>query len=1155
MFTHLHLHTEYSLLDGACSIKPLMNRLKDLGMDACAITDHGVMYGVVDFYRAAKGAGIRPVIGCEVYVCPDMEDKQSISREFSHLVLLCESNEGYRNLSKLVSEGFLRGFYYRPRVDYDLLAKHAKGLIALSACLSGDIPKLLLDGRDNEAKKMAERYRSIFGPDNFFIEIQDHGIPEQRQVLPGLVRLARELDIPLVATNDCHYLESGDADAQEVLMCVQTGKTLSDETRMRMKTDQIYVKSEEEMRQLFPNFPDAIENTQRIARRCDVSFDFSKTHLPTFPLPEGEPDAFTYLEKLCGDGLSKLYSPDRADARERLQYELDVIRSMGYVDYFLIVWDFIRYAKENGIGVGPGRGSGAGSIVAYSLGITAVDPIRYGLLFERFLNPERISMPDIDVDFDYERRGEVIAYVRNRYGSDHVAQIITFGTMAARAVIRDVGRVMDMSFQQTDQIAKLVPFELNMTLERALSLSAELRRLYEGDENVKRVIDTARKLEGMPRNASTHAAGVLITSSPVSDYVPLQTNDDVVTTQFPMGTLEALGLLKMDFLGLRTLNVINDSIKMAVAAGAEPFTAADIPLDDPGVYKMISDGDTDGLFQLESAGMRQFLTNMKPECFEDIIAAISLYRPGPMESIPRYIEGKHNPASVRYDAPQLKPILDVTYGCMVYQEQVMQIVRDLAGYSMGRSDLVRRAMSKKKHDVMMKEKRNFIYGLVENGEVLIPGAVRNGVPERVAERIFDEMTAFASYAFNKSHAAAYGVIAVQTGYLKLHYPVEFMAALMNSVVGNSDKIAYYIETCKRRCIQVLPPDVNRSQEGFSVDGKAIRFGLAGIKNLGHGAIQSLLDERGRGPFKDVYDLVARLSGAAVNKKGVESLIRAGALDNLPGNRAQKLGVFERAMDAASKKQKTTVQGQLSLFDAAEDVEAPPPPLPPFPEFDKQEILQMEKEVTGVYISGHPLDAYGDALSKLTVNSRFLASLAEDSPERPIDYDQRTVSMGGIVAERKLKATKSGNMMAFVQLEDMYGSTEVLVFPKVFERVGHILQKDQPVLMTGKLSVREEDAPKLLLDHAEPLGMDAGAQPIACVPERAPAEKRLYLKLPEGKRGDALGILRQTPGRIPVVLYSVDTGKAQRAPEKYWVDEGYDFFALANLLGEENVVYK
>ena len=1146
MFTHLHLHTEYSLLDGACSIRPLMTRLRELGMDACAITDHGVMYGVVDFYRACREAGIHPVIGCEVYVCPDMDEKQSQFREYSHLVLLCRDQKGYQNLSRLVSEGFTRGFYYRPRVDYALLSQYAEGLIALSACLSGDLPKLLLDGRENEAREMARRYVDIFGEGNFYIELQDHGLPEEKQVLPRLVRLARELEIPLVATNDCHYLAREDADAQEVLMCVQTGKTLSDPNRMQMRTRELYVKSEQEMRELFPNFPDAIENTAKIAARCNVEFDFSTTHLPKFPLPEGETDALSYLRSLCGQGLSRRYGADRQDARERMEYELGVISSMGYVDYFLIVWDFIHYARTHGVGVGPGRGSGAGSIVAYCLGITSIDPLKYALLFERFLNPERVSMPDIDVDFDYERRGKVIDYVRRRYGSDHVAQIITFGTMAARAVLRDVGRVMDMSFQQTDRIAKLVPMEPGMTLERALSVSGELRTLYEQDEQVHRVIETAKKLEGMPRNASTHAAGVLITSEPVVNYVPLQTNDDVVTTQFPMGTLEALGLLKMDFLGLRTLNVIMDSIDLAVQAGAEPFAPEDIPLDDAGVYRLISEGDTDGVFQLESSGMKQFLTNMRPENFEDIIAAISLYRPGPMESIPRYIRGKHDPSSVRYETPLLKPILDVTYGCMVYQEQVMQIVRDLAGYSYGRSDLVRRAMSKKKHDVMAKEKEIFIHGQVEDGRVVVPGAVRNGVPEDVAEHIFDEMTAFASYAFNKSHAAAYALVAVQTAYMKLHYPVQFMAALMNSLAGNADKIGYYIQTCKKRGIRVLAPSVNRSQEKFSVEDGAIRFGLVGVKNLGQGAIRAIVEERERGgPYRDVFDLCERVSALAVNKKCVESLIRAGALDELPGNRAQKLCVYERALDASARRQKTAVRGQLSLFDMDEEIAAAPPPLPDVPEFERRELLRMEKEVAGVYLSGHPLDEYEAELSALSVNARVLRALSEE-PGGGMSWDHRAVEMGGIVAERKLKATKSGDMMAFLQLEDMYGATEVLVFPRVYERLSALLAQDAALLLRGRLSVREEEEPKLLLEEARPLS--GGEKP-------APPPGKLFLKAPDALRDSALKILSATPGNIPVIFVSAETGRAQRAPQRYWVSVDFDDDALFKLLGRENVVYQ
>ena len=1190
MYAHLHLHTEYSLLDGACRIKPLMERLKALGMTSCAVTDHGVMYGVVDFYRAAKEAGIHPVIGCEVYVCPDMRNKTSLTRDYSHLILLCENQKGYENLSRLVSAGFIDGYYYKPRVDYAMLEKHHEGLIALSACLSGDLPKRLLDGRDADARKMAQKYLDIFGRGNFFIELQDHGLADQRTVNPRLVRLAREMDIPLVCTNDCHYLTKEDAAAQEVLMCIQTGKTLSDEHRMRMDTDQMYVKGEDEMRALFPNFPDAIERTEEIARRCQVDFDFNTTHLPAFPLPEGETNRH-YLRALCEEGLARRYAPDRQDARDRLEYELGVIESMGYVDYFLIVWDFIHYAKTHGVGVGPGRGSGAGSIVAYSLDITEIDPLKYNLVFERFLNPERVSMPDIDCDFDYERRGQVIEYVRRRYGADHVAQIITFGTMAAKAVIRDVGRVMDMSYQEVDAIAKMVPFELGMTLDKALAMNKELKALVDTDPRVGRLMDMARRLEGMPRNPSTHAAGVLITARPVVDYCPLQTNDDVITTQFPMGTVEALGLLKMDFLGLRTLNVIMDTIDMARDRLGPDFRSEDIPLDEPGVYRMISDGDTDGIFQLESSGMRQFLMQMKPGSFEDIIAAISLYRPGPMESIPRYVAGKQNPDTVRYLTPQLKPILDVTYGCMVYQEQVMQIVRDLAGYSMGRSDLVRRAMAKKKHDVMNREKEVFIHGqLDEGGNVVVPGCVRNGVSEQAATQLFDEMTAFASYAFNKSHAAAYALVAVQTAWLKLKYPAEFMAAMMNSMLDKTEKIAFYIQYCRKNGIALLPPDVNHSLARFSVERRegvsGIRFGLGAVKNLGLKAVEGLVAERERnGAYRDLYDFINRLAGGELNKKGVENLIRCGALDALPGGRAQKLHVYERAMDGASRQQRNMVAGQLSLFGMGEEaVEAPPPPMPNLPEFDPMAKLQMEKETTGVYISGHPLDGYAEQLNQLQVNARFLESLVEDSPDRGMSWDQKFVRMGGLIAEKKLKSTRSGGMMAFVQLEDMYGVTEVLVFPKVYERVSGQLETDAAVAMSGRLSVREDEAPKLLLDRVAPLselaslddkpagrgrrgGYRGGSDPYGAPPPEdaygAPPDygrparpaRKLYLKLTGDTRAEALRILSETPGSICVMLYMADEKKTYQAPREYWVDEGYDFGALANLIGADNIVLK
>ncbi|MGJ4849833.1 DNA polymerase III subunit alpha [Bacillota bacterium Meth-B3] len=1186
-FVHLHLHSQYSLLDGACMIDPLMDRLESLGQTACAITDHGAMYGVVEFYQAAKKRGIHPIIGCEVYVCPDMEDKRSAARDYGHLVLLCENQTGYNNLVRLVSEGFLRGFYYRPRVDYALLERYSEGLIALSACLSGEVPALLLDGREQEAREIAERYRAIFGDGNFFIELMDHGIPEEKRVLPRLVRLARSMDLPLVVSNDCHYLEAGDAEAQEVLMCIQTGKTLSDENRMRIETDQLYVKSEEEMRALFPQFDDAFDNTVKIAERCRVDFDFGARHLPRYPLEPGQ-DAALLLRALCREGLERLYGTDAPEAQARLDYELGVIESMGFVDYFLIVWDFIKYAKDNGILVGPGRGSGAGSIVAYSLSITSVDPLKYNLLFERFLNPERISMPDLDIDFDYERRGEVIDYVARRYGADHVAQIITFGTMAAKAAIRDVGRVLDMSYQEVDAVAKMVPFALDMTLNKALGGSAELRSAYDGDERVRKLIDTAMKLEGMPRHASTHAAGVLITARPVSDYVPLQTNDEVVTTQFPMGTLEALGLLKMDFLGLRTLTVIGDSLKMIAEGGGPRLAPEDIPLDDPAIYRMISSGDTDGVFQLESSGMRSFLMAMKPNCFEDIIAGISLYRPGPMESIPRYIAGKHDPASVKYLDPSLAPILDVTYGCMVYQEQVMQIVRDLAGYSMGRSDLVRRAMSKKKHDVMAKEKEYFIHGkLSEDGTVEVPGAVRRGVPETVAERLFEDMTAFASYAFNKSHAAAYGVVAAQTAWLKAHHPVEFMAALMNSVTGNADKVGYYIMYCRKHGISVLPPDVNRSQERFTVDGPAIRFGLGAVKNVGRGAIREIVDERARGGgYKDLFDLIERLGEGAVNKKVIESLIMAGATDSLPGLRAQKTAVYEKAMDGAARARKSRLEGQMSLFggELGLAVEPPRPPMPNVEEFNWRRLLSMEREMTGVYISGHPLDEYAEQLAKLPFNRQKLTDLSEE-PDHGLSMDGRQVAMGGLIIDKRLKATRSGAMMAFVQLEDLYGVTEALVFPRVYERLGQQLEPGRAVVMTGKLSVREDEAPKLLLDGVRALDADAmGADAMGsnAPPRRDAAEepadesdlpaklrsrpfvrgsagpdpRRLYLRLADAaQREQAARLLMPTPGLIRVVFAIGPDKRRENAPRNLWVGEDFDRAGLVTLLGEGSVVLR
>ncbi len=1191
MFAHLHLHTSYSLLDGACHIPTLLDHVKASGMKHCAVTDHGVMYGVVDFYQQALSRGIHPVIGCEVYVCADMEEKSSGIRERSHLVLLCENQKGYQNLIYLVSQGFTRGFYYRPRIDYDLLKKHSEGLIALSACLSGDIPKLLLDGRENDARRMVEKYLSIFDRDHFYIEIQDHGLAEQKRILPSLIRLAREMNLELVATNDCHYVHKEDAEAQEILMCIQTGKTLNDEHRMRMESDQMYVKTEAEMRAVFPELNDAIENTVRIAERCHVEFDFKSIHLPRYPLPEGETDDAAYLRKLCQEGLARRYTPDRTDAQERLDYELSVIEKMGYVDYFLIVWDYVHFAKTHGILVGPGRGSGAGSIVAYTLDITTIDPLKYDLLFERFLNPERISMPDLDIDFDYERRGEVIDYVAERYGHDHVAQIITFGTMAAKGVVRDVGRVLDMSYADVDAVSKMIPFALDMTLDKALEQSKDLKSAYDNDERVQKLIDTARKLEGMPRHASTHAAGVLITSHPVHEYVPLQTNDDVITTQFPMGTLEKMGLLKMDFLGLRTLTVIGDTLRMMEEGGVPHMEPDDIPMDDKAVYDMISEGDTDGVFQLEGGGMRNFLANMKPSSFEDIIAAISLYRPGPMDSIPRYIAGKQNPDKVEYLHEKLRPILSVTYGCMVYQEQVMQIVRDLAGYSMGRSDLVRRAMAKKKHDVMAKEKEYFIHGKInDDGSVDVPGAVRNGIPQEIAEKLFEEMTSFASYAFNKPHAAGYAVVALQTAWLKRHYPAEFMAAMMNSFTGNSEKVAFYIQHLRKLGIEVLPPDINKSSDRFSVDHsgkkKAVRFGMGAVKNVGRNAIYAIMREVQRGgAFRDLFDFVDRVPSDAINKRAVECLIKAGAFDTLPGNRAQKLAIYETAMDGAAKRRKNTVEGQISLFgDLMSDMglDVPPPPLPKMAEYPKRTLLAMEKEITGVYITGHPLNEYRDELADMEVTAQFLNSLEDEYEDGGLSFDGSAAVMAGIITEKKTKATRKGDMMAFITLEDLYGSTEMLFFPRTYEKYRHLLETDALVSVYGHLSVREDEPAKLIADAVLPLmktSLSADAfkdelrprrnynarvqEPAAPTTPSAPSTDvfsplpplKLYLKVADEKERDrCLPILKKTPGSISVTFYVVSARAAFRA-DGYSVSMTVDLAALREILGSKNVVMK
>ena len=1186
-FTHLHLHTEYSLLDGACRIPKLVERIKALGMTSCAITDHGVMYGCIDFYSAMKDAGVKPIIGCEVYVCRDRLDKSAANREYSHLILLCENNTGYQNLMKLVSEGFLTGYYYRPRIDYNLIRQHSEGLICLSACLSGDLPKLLLQGRYDDAEAYVREMQDIFGEKNFYVEIMDHGIREEKIVMPRLISLAREMNVPLVATNDCHYLEEKDADAQEVLLCIQTGKTLDDANRMRMDTRQLYVKSEDEMRTLFAACPDAVDRTQEIADRCNVEFEFGVTRLPHYPVPEGE-TALSMLTRLTHEGLRERYPDAKEDDEpwQRLNYELNVISSMGYVDYFLIVWDFIRYAKSQGIMVGPGRGSGAGSIVAYSLGITMLDPLKYQLLFERFLNPERVTMPDIDVDFCYERRQEVIDYVARKYGADHVSQIITFGTLQAKGCIRDVGRVLGMSYQDTDAVAKAIPFDLGMTLEKALTLSPLLKTMYDEQPEVHRLIDTAMTLEGMPRHASAHAAGVLITGKPVMEYVPLQRNDEVITTQYPMGTIERLGLLKMDFLGLRTLTVIRDTLDMLREQGID-MKPEDIPRDDPAVYEMISAGDTDGVFQLEGGGMRTFLTNMKPTCFEDIIAAISLYRPGPMESIPRYIQGKQNPSSIHYETEKLRPILDVTYGCMVYQEQVMQIVRDLAGYSYGRSDLVRRAMAKKKHKVMAQEREYFIHGkLNDDGTIDVPGCVRNGVPEEVASHLYDEMTAFASYAFNKSHAAAYAVVCIETAWLKRYHPVPFMAAILNSVYGNPAKIAAYIQYCRSRGIAILPPDVNRSQWKFTVakapDGQlGILFGLGAVKTVGQGAVDAIIRERKNGAYRDIFDFCRRIDTSECNKRVVESLIKAGAFDGMGGNRPQLLAVFESAMDANSSLRKQTVDGQISLFDMAfggAPLVQENHTLPNLPDYPLRQRLALEKEIAGVYITGHPLDDYRDVLGKLPFSTADLDGL-EEREDRGLSLDGQIVDMGGILTEVKGKATKKGAYMGFITLEDLTGQIECLVFPKVYERYQGMMAVDDLVVLHGRLSIREEEAPKLLVEKlipleawhpeesapAAPMGQST-ARPVP-PPKRhtseapkltdaqaaAKAPRKLYLRLNRPQMDAASSALSLYPGSVPVYLHLPAEKMTLLAPKTGWCDASDGCLNRLNaLLGAENV---
>ncbi len=1076
-FTHLHVHTEYSLLDGSNKIKEYVKRVKELGMDSAAITDHGVMYGVIDFYKECKAQGIRPILGCEIYVAPGSRfDKELTGGEdrYYHLVLLAENNTGYDNLVKIVSRGFTEGYYYKPRVDMELLQECHEGLIALSACLAGEVQRYISKGLVDEAKKAALRYRDCFGEGNFFLELQDHGLSEQKMVNTTLLQMSRELEIPLVVTNDVHYTYKEDVKPHDILLCIQTGKKLADEDRMRYEGGQYYVKSEEEMKGLFPYAWEAVENTRRIADRCNVEIEFGVIKLPHFEVPEGY-DSWTYLNKLCYDGLHSRYGDnENAPAgetgqtlKERLDYELDVIKTMGYVDYFLIVWDFINYAKSNGIMVGPGRGSAAGSIVSYALRITDIDPIKYNLLFERFLNPERISMPDIDIDFCFERRQEVIDYVSRKYGPEKVVQIVTFGTLAAKGVIRDVGRVMDLPYAYVDSLAKMIPRipnELNITIDKALKVNPELRKLYETDEQVKELIDMSKCLEGLPRHASMHAAGVVICSRPAEELVPLSRGaDGAVTTQFTMTTIEELGLLKMDFLGLRTLTVLRDAVALIEKDKGISIDINHLDFDDKKVLASIGTGRTDGIFQLESGGMKSFMKELRPESLEDIIAGIALYRPGPMDFIPKYIRGKSNAGAITYSCPQLEPILDATYGCIVYQEQVMQIVRDLGGYTLGRSDLVRRAMSKKKQSVMEKERANFIYGNEAEG---VPGCMANGISEQVASRIYDDMMDFAKYAFNKSHAACYAVVAYQTAYLKYYYPVEFMAALMTSVIDNPRKVAEYIMVCRNMGITILPPDINQGERGFSVDGNSIRYALTAIKSIGRPVIDAVVEERSkRGPYTNLKDFITRMADKDINKKAIENFIKAGAFDSLPGTRKQFMSAYVQIMDSIVHDKKNNMAGQMSLFDIVdeEEKEAYDVKLPDVGEYSKEMMLSFEKEVLGIYVSGHPLEEWEELWKKGITNTTADFMLDDENGE-PAVRDNAAATVGGMIADKRIKYTKNDKVMAFLQVEDLLGSIEVVVFPRDYERYSAKLTEENKVFVRGRVSLEEDKDGKLICER-------------------------------------------------------------------------------------------
>ena len=1144
-FAHLHVHTEYSLLDGSNKIKEYVSRVKELGMNSAAITDHGVMYGVIDFYREARKQGIKPILGCEVYVAPNSRfDRETAGGEsrYHHLVLLAENNTGYANLMKIVSRGFTEGYYYKPRVDKDLLRQYHEGIIALSACLAGEVQRYLSRGLTEEAKKVALEYQDIFGKGNFFLEMQDHGIPEQQLVNQRQIQLSKETGIELVVTNDIHYTYAEDAKPHDILLCIQTGKKLDDENRMRYEGGQYYVKSPQEMEALFPYAKQALENTQKIADRCEVEIEFGVTKLPKYDVPDGM-TSWEYLNKLCWEGLEKHYGAPSRELKERLRYELDTIRSMGYVDYFLIVWDFIKYAKDHGIAVGPGRGSAAGSIVSYCLEITNIDPIRYQLLFERFLNPERVTMPDIDVDFCFERRQEVIDYVVRKYGKDRVVQIVTFGTLAARGVIRDVGRVMDLPYAFVDSIAKMIPQELNITIDKALQMNPELRKTYENDPQVKLLIDMCKRLEGLPRHSSMHAAGVVIGQREIDDFVPLsRASDGSITTQFTMTTLEELGLLKMDFLGLRTLTVIQNAVQLAKSKNPE-LDMDQIDYNDKQVLSYIGTGKTDGIFQLESGGMKGFMKELKPNSLEDIIAGISLYRPGPMDFIPQYIRGKNDAGSITYDCPQLEPILAPTYGCIVYQEQVMQIVRDLAGYTLGRSDLLRRAMSKKKGDVMQKERQIFVYGDEENG---VPGCIKNGIDEKTANKIYDEMIDFAKYAFNKSHAAAYAVVSYQTAYLKYYYPVEYMAALMTSVIENPSKVAEYIYACRQMNIQILSPDINRGIGNFSVDGNNIRYGLTAIKSIGRPVIASIIEDRDEfGPFKNLEDFISRMSVKdGLNKRAIEHLIKSGALDCLGGTRKQFMSIYVQIVDHVNQEKKYAMTGQMTLFDMVgeEEKEQFEIKLPDVGEYSKENLLAFEKEVLGVYLSGHPLQEYEDKWRK-SISATTLDFQPDEETGRAKVHDGTREIVGGMITAKTIKHTKTNQMMAFLSLEDLVGTVEVIVFPRDYQKNREYLEIDKKIFVKGRVSEEEERPSKLICETIIPFEQ---------------TKKELWVQFSDKEdflRNEHIlyGYLADSEGDDEIVIYCQKERAIKRLPRNRNIRIGQEVLSrLMNHYGEKRV---